>query len=63
MLIQADIVAITPKIMLVIVSFHMLGELLLLIAETADAVARELLNWRATAWRMGAIAHKVRGIN
>ena len=48
MLIQAETVAITPKITLVIVSFHTLGELLLLIAETADAVARELLNWRAT---------------
>ena len=63
MLIQAEIVAITPKITLVIVSFHMLGELLLLIAETADAVARESLNWRAATWRMGAMARKVRGIN
>lgn len=60
MLIQAEIAAMTPKITLVIVSSHTLGELLLLIAETADAVARELLNWRATTWRMGAIGHKVR---
>ena len=63
MLIQAEIAAMTPKITLVIVSFHTLGELLLLIAETVDAVARELFNWRVTTWRMGAIVHKVRGIN
>lgn len=50
-----------PKTILVIVSVPMLGELVLVIAETADITARDSLDWRASKWKDGSGAMFDRG--